>query len=92
MTTINFTQLQIEVSYSGETETINVAKELANWIKMRTTDIGFEEFCRKIYFSEDAIEIPEEYTEPLTQVLQLPDCPFFAPIKRAIIELLTIKK
>ena len=69
MKTIDFTNVSVEISYDGKTEAINIAKEFANFCKMRAIDIGLEEFCRKIYFSTGEIEVPEEYVQPLVQIL-----------------------
>ncbi|MCC8146124.1 MAG: hypothetical protein LIO93_06740, partial [Bacteroidales bacterium] len=88
MKTIDFTKIKVEVSYDGKTETINIAKDFANFCKMRAIDIGLEEFCRTIYFSTGEIEVPQEYVAPLVQILSLPDCPIFAFIKKELIKLL----
>lgn len=83
---IDFTKLTVEVSYEGETKEVNVAKEFANCVKMSTTDIGLEEFCKEIYFSKEAVEIPEEYRRPLINYLNSPECPIFAFVKKEIIK------
>lgn len=86
---INFSKLEVQVSFDGSTKTFNVAKELGNDMMYNSSvicDIGFEELARKIYFSDGEVEIPHEYVRPLIQVIM--ERNYIAGIKRHIIKLL----
>lgn len=86
---INFSQLEVQVSFDGSKKTFNVAKELGNDMMYNSSvicDIGFEELARQIYFSDGEVEIPQEYVRPLLQVII--ERNYIAGIKRHIIQLL----
>lgn len=86
---INFSQLEVQVSFDGSKKTFNVAKELGNDMMYNSSvicDIGFEELARQIYFSDGDVEIPQEYVRPLLQVIM--ERNYIAGIKRHIIKLL----
>lgn len=86
---INFSQLEVQVSFDGSKKTFNVAKELGNDMMYNSSvicDIGFEELARQIYFSDGEVEIPQEYVRPLLQVIM--ERNYIAGIKRHIIKLL----
>ena len=86
---INFSQLEVQVSFDGSKKTFNVAKELGNDMMYNSSvicDIGFEELARQIYFSDGEVEIPQEYVRPLLQVIM--ERNYIAGSKRHIIKLL----
>lgn len=86
---INFSKLEVQVSFDGSKKTFNVAKELGNDMMYNSSvicDIGFEELARQIYFSDGEVEIPQEYVRPLLQVIM--ERNYIAGIKRHIIKLL----
>lgn len=84
---INFTELEIEVDFSGETEKINCAKTVANAVKNGTADIGLEDVCREIYHADGEFDFPEEYAAPfLESIMANPN--LLAAVKRAIRDLL----
>lgn len=54
----DFTQLEIEVEFSGKCEVMDLSKPIANEIHMGTADIGIDELARIIYH-EGKAEIPD---------------------------------
>lgn len=82
--TINFRSIEVEINFEGEKIIADVSKELANFCKSRTTDIGFEDFCRDIYH-KGAVEVSKEYAEAIKTIVTARDCPFYAFVKRGII-------
>lgn len=84
---IDFRKITVEINFEGEKKGVDVHKELANYAKTRTTDIGFEDFCREIYHKGE-VDINDDYKKILIGILSEPQCPFFAYIKRGIINAL----
>ena len=85
--TVDFKNIEVEVNFEGERGKADVSKDLANYCKCRTTDIGFEDFCREIYH-KGTVDVPEEYKEAIIEIIRTKECPFYACIKRGIIEAL----
>lgn len=83
---IDFSKVMIQHTFEGEEVAADLRKQLGNKIHQTTGDIGFDDFARQIYFSEGEIEVPDEYMEPLRQVVKEN---FLASVQRAINELLT---
>lgn len=81
---IDFRKITVEFNFEGEKREVDVHKELANYAKTRTTDIGFEDFCREIYHNGD-VDINDDYKKILIGILRDKQCPFFAYIKRGVI-------
>jgi hypothetical protein len=88
---IDFRRISVEVNFEGEMKEIDVHKELANFAKMKTTDIGFEDFCREIYHNGE-IEVTEQYAKVIKAIISLPDCYFYAYVKRGILNALNIQE
>lgn len=84
---VDFRKVEIEVNFDGEKKIVDVSKELANYCKQKTTDIGFEDFCRDIYHKGE-VEVSEEYSQAIVNVVSAKDCPFYAFVKRGIINAL----
>lgn len=82
---VDFSKIKVEINFEGETAIVDVRHSLANFAKLRTNDIGFEDFCREIYHSEGDIEISDEYAELLIGIVELKDCQLLATVKREII-------
>ena len=87
MKKIDFRKITVEINFDGEKRDIDVHKELANYAKLKTTDIGFEDFCREIYHNGE-VEVDDKYAKVLKSILSLPDCYFYAYVKRGIINAL----
>lgn len=69
MKKIDFGKINVEINFEGDIVEVDARKPLGNAIHQTTNDIGFDEFAKKIYFSEGEIEIPEEYINPLKSVV-----------------------
>lgn len=82
---INFGKVMIQHTFEGDKIEVDVRKPLGNKIHQTTGDIGFDDFARKIYFSEGEIEVPEEYVGKLKKVLKEH---YTVPLQRAFEELL----
>lgn len=83
---INFTKVEVTVSFDGSKRTFNVAHVVGNAMRYTGSvvgDIGFDKLAETIYFSDKEVEIPDEYIRPLTQVLE--DMPLMATIKRELL-------
>lgn len=85
--TVNFRKVEVEINFEGEIQIADVSKELANYCKCRTTDIGFEDFCRDIYHKGE-VDVPDEYKTAIVDLVSSKSCPFYAFVKRGIIEAL----
>lgn len=84
---VDFRKVEIEVNFDGEKKTVDVSKELANYCKQKTTDIGFEDFCREIYHKGE-VEVTDEYKNAIISIISDKGCAFYAMVKRGIINLL----
>ncbi|MBR1527122.1 MAG: hypothetical protein IJ640_10785 [Prevotella sp.] len=83
MKKINFSKIDVQVSFDGSRQTFDVSKTLGNAMMYNgsvLSDIGFEELARKIYFSDTEVEVPDEYVRPLLQVIM--ESNFVVAIKR----------
>ena len=86
---INFGKVMVEHTFEGERQAVDLRKSLGNKIHQTTGDIGFDDFAKKIYFSDGEIEVPIEYVESLKQVVKET---YLASVQRAINELLDSNK
>ena len=57
-------------------------------VKGKQMDIGFEDLAREIYYSKDAVEIPEQYCKALELVVK--NSRLIAAVKRAVINQLNV--
>ncbi len=86
---IDFTKLEVQVSFDGTTRMVNIAKDLGNDMMYNSSvicDIGFEELARQIYYSDGEVEVPKEYVRPLLQVVLEKN--YIAAIKRHLVSVL----
>lgn len=83
---VDFSKVMVQHTFEGEKIAVDLRKQLGNKIHQTTGDIGFDDFARQIYFSEGEIEVPDEYIDPLKQVVK---DNFLASVQRALNELLT---
>lgn len=86
---IDFGKVMIQHTFEGEPVAVDMRKQLGNKIHQTTGDIGFDDFARTIYFSEGEVEVPQEYIEPLKQLVKEN---YLASVQRALNGLLTIKE
>lgn len=85
---IDFGKVMVQHTFEGDPVAVDMRKQLGNKIHQTTGDIGFDDFARTIYFSEGEVEVPQEYIEPLKQLVKEN---YLASVQRAFNELLTIK-
>lgn len=86
---IDFTKIEVQVSFDGTRKTFNIAKNVGNDMMYNGSvikDIGFEELARQIYFSDGDVEIPPQYIQSLLQVVL--ESNYLATIKRYLINVL----
>ena len=86
---IDFTEIEVQVSFDGTRKTFNIAKNVGNDMMYNGSvikDIGFEELARQIYFSDGEVEIPPQYIQSLLQVVL--ESNYLATIKRYLINVL----
>lgn len=82
---VDFRKVEVETNFDGTKKVIDISKQLANYAKMKTSDIAFEDFCREIYYNGE-VEISEQHKKELLRIVN--ESQFFAYIKRGIINLL----
>ncbi len=84
---IDFTKINVQVSFNGDTQVFNVAKALGNSMKYTGSvvgDIGFDKLAETIYFSNAPVEIPQEYVASLAKVIG--EMPLIAAVKRELLK------
>lgn len=90
MKKIDFTNVEVQVSFNGTKRVFNIARVTGNAMRFTGSvigDIGFDKLAEKIYFSDGEVEIPDEYVKLLLQVIS--EAPFMASIKRTLTEKLS---
>lgn len=68
MKRVDFSKVEVQLTFEGEPVEIDFRKVLGNLIHQNTPDIGLDTFARTIYFSEGEIEVPDEYIEPILRI------------------------
>lgn len=68
MKAIDFSKVLVEYRI-GEPEEMDVRRSVANEINQHTADIGLADFARKIYYSKEPVEIPEEYVDKIVLIV-----------------------
>ena len=89
MKKIDFTKMEVQVSFDGTKRVFDIAKTLGNDMMYNGSlicDIGFEELARTIYFSDGPVEVPDKYIGPMLQVVN--QCQYIAAVKRHLNKLL----
>ena len=82
---LNFKQIEVEVMF-GEFMTIDISKEVGNYIHANTPDIGLDDVAREIYYSEGEVEVSGEYAQAIKMIVEEARCPLVASVKRAILK------
>ena len=88
---INFKKIEAQTSFEGAKQTFDVAETVGNEMMYNGSillDIGFEDLAREIYYSKDAVEIPEQYCKALELVVK--NSRLIAAVKRAVINQLNV--
>lgn len=83
---INFRKIEAQTSFEGSIQTFDTAETVGNEMMYNGSillDIGFEELAKEIYYSTDAVEVPERYCKALELVVK--NSRLIAAVKRAII-------
>lgn len=83
---INFRKIEAQTSFEGGRLTFDAAETVGNEMMYNGSillDIGFEELARQIYYSTEAVEVPERYCKALELVVK--NSRLIAAIKREII-------
>lgn len=83
---INFREIEAQTSFEGVKQIFDAAETVGNEMMYNGSillDIGFEELAKEIYYSKDAIEIPERYCKALELVVK--NSRLIAAVKRSII-------
>ena len=89
---INFKKIEAQTSFEGGRQTFDAAETVGNEMMYNGSillDIGFEDFAKSIYYSKDAVEIPERYSKALELVVK--NSRLIAAVKREIINQLNVK-
>ncbi len=83
---IDFSKIPVELRFGEVTET-DMRRSLGNAINRNTSDIGLADFARKIFYSEEPVEIPAAYTEDITRIVTRDEY-LLAPAKVAVLGLI----
>ena len=89
---INFRKIEAQTSFEGGRQTFDVAETVGNEMMYNGSillDIAFEDLAKSIYYSKDAVEIPERYSKALELVVK--NSRLIAAVKREIINQLNVK-
>lgn len=89
---INFRKIEAQTSFEGEKQTFDVTETVGNEMMYNGSillDIGFEDLAKAIYYSKDAVEIPERYCKALELVVK--NSRLIVAVKREIINQLNCK-
>ena len=85
---INFKKIEAQTGR----QTFDAAETVGNEMMYNGSillDIGFEDLAKSIYYSKDAVEIPERYSKALELVVK--NSRLIAAVKREIINQLNVK-
>lgn len=86
MKQVDFGKVKVQLTFEGNPVEFNMRKVIGNMIRQNTNDIGMDEFARKVYFSDGPVEIPDEYINPILDIVKLS---MTVPAQKALNELLT---
>lgn len=90
---INFKKIEAQTSFEGGKQTFDSAETVGNEMMYNGSillDIGFEDLAKKIYYSTDVVEIPNQYCKALELVVK--NSRLIAAVKREIINQLNKKE
>lgn len=83
---IDFKNVPVELRF-GEAELTDVRRSVGNAINRNTSDIALADFARKIFYSEEPVEIPNEYVVEITRIVTRDEY-LLAPAKLAVLGLI----
>lgn len=84
---VDFSKVSVQLTFEGDPKELDFRKPLGNAIRQASGDIALDDFARKVYFSEDAVEVPEEYFAFINHVVK---DKYNIPTQQAFESLLTI--
>lgn len=84
---VDFSKVSVQLTFEGGPKILDMRKPLGNAIRQASGDIALDEFARRVYFSEGAVEVPEEYFGFIRQVVREK---YNVPTQEAFDKLLTI--
>lgn len=90
---IDFTRLNVQISFEGAKVVKNVAKEVGNLMRYTGSvmgDIGFDKLAETIYFSNGEVSVPDEYIQPMLKVIV--ESNLISAIKHELVARLTKKE
>ena len=83
---INFKRIEAQTSFEGGKQTFDTAETVGNEMMYNGSillDFGFEELAKQIYYSSEAVEVPERYCKAMELVVE--NSRLIAAVKREII-------
>lgn len=83
---INLTNIEVK-NLDGEVRAFDISKNFANYIYQRTVDLGMLDVAQEIY-KKGEVEINEDQQKEIVTLINLPECPFIAMIKRQLLNLM----
>lgn len=86
MKAIDFSKIPVELRFGEVTET-DMRRSVGNAINRNTSDIGLADFARKIFYSEEPVEIPAAYAEEITRIVTRDEY-LLAPAKVSVLGLI----
>lgn len=88
MIKVDFRKVKVQITFEGDPVEIDMRKMLGNLIHQNTPDIGLDELARTIYFSDSEVEVPDEYIDPILNIVSNNIC---VPAQKALIGLFNLK-
>ena len=83
---IDFKNVPVEFRI-GEAEPTDIRRSVGNAINRNTSDIALADFARKIFYSEEPVEIPNEYVVEITRIVTRDEY-LLAPAKMSVLGLI----
>lgn len=83
----DFSKVSVQLTFEGTPKILDMRKPLGNAIRAAAGDIALDEFARRVYFSEEPVEVPAEYVPFILQVVR---DKYNVPTQEAFESLLTI--
>lgn len=84
---VDFGKISVQLTFEGDPKELDMRKPLGNAIRQASGDIALDDFARKVYFSEGAVEVPAEYVPFILHVVKEK---YNVPTQQAIESLLTV--
>lgn len=92
MAKVDFKNLRVQATIEGDPIVVDTRKELGNLVWGAARDIAVSDFGKEIYFSDGPIEVGGETAKEILSILDISSASISAPLRRALIEVLTPKR